>query len=642
MISPLRTPLAAALVSGALLLTPSPSAARSHTSAAPPMRLHVDATDVPRHLLHARLSIPASPGALTLLYPKWIPGEHNPGGPLVDVAGFRVSAAGRELSWKRDPRELYAIRVDVPRGAREVEVAFDVILPFPGGRRLVLSTPHLAILEWNRAVFYPAAPSAESLRVEATLELPAGWTHASALGSTRRSKGRITFRQAPLTELIDSPVLLGRHLRTIRLAPEMDVPHWIHLASDAPENLEAPADLVERWERLIREARILFGARHYREYHFLVALSDGVVYGGLEHHESSANRMPARALLDRNLRLRVSTLLSHELAHSWCGKYRRPAGLASKPYLEPMETGLLWVYEGMTEYFAWVLAARSGLLTREEALDDIASTAAYVDHGLGRSWRPLEDVTASAPMFFGAGQEYSLWRRAFGDVYNESVLLWLEADSIIRSATRGKRSFDDFCARFFGGADGGPEVRTYTLDDLIADLGAVAPHDWRRFFEARTSRTSPRAPLGGLEGNGWKVVYTDERSTLERALEQARKRVNLLYSLGFMAGFDGKVTDVIPGMPAAEAGLVPGMVVKGIGGRTWSADAARAAIREEASGGGTVEILAERLERVSTLRVPYRKGNRYPALRREPAKPDHLTALLAPRAGEPVLGSKPE
>jgi predicted metalloprotease with PDZ domain len=631
--------LSLVVVVSCLAVSQSPVPASAASSS---LRVHVDARDVPRHLLHARLVIPAAPGPLTLVYPKWIPGEHSPNGPLIDVAGLRVTSGGREVSWKRDPKELYAFHLDVPKSSREIEVAFDVILPFPGGRRLVMSTPNLALLEWNRVLFYPGREDPETLPVEATLELPEGWTHGTVLDAARTSKKRVTFRPVPLTELVDSPVLMGRHLRSIRLAPDLDAPHYIHLAADAPEHLEAPPEMIEKWERLIREARALFGARHYREYHFLVALSDFMTYGGLEHHESSANRMPARSLLDRNLKLRVATLLSHELAHSWCGKYRRPAGLASRPYLEPMETGLLWAYEGMTEYFAWVLAARSGFLTLDESLEDLASTAAYVDHGVGRSWRSLEDVTASTPIFFGAGQEYSLWRRAFGDVYNESLLLWLETDAIIRSATKGKRSFDDFCARFYGGTDGGPSIRTYTLDDVIADLNAVAPYDWRAFFEARTARTSARAPLGGIEGNGWKLVYTDEPSGLDRSMEQARKRVNILYSLGFMAGNDGKVSDVIPEMPAARAGLVPGMTVKAIGGRTWSGDAARAAIREAAAAREKVEILAERGDRVSALRVDSGKGNRHPALRRDPGKPDYLTRLLAPRGRAPVLGAKSE
>ena len=608
----------------------------------PMMKLRVDATDVPAHLLHVKVTLPASPGPMTLLYPKWIPGEHGPTGPVIDVAGLHVTAGGRELAWRRDPRELFAFGLDVPRGAREIEVAFDQVLPFQGGRRLPLATPDLATLEWNRVVFYPAHVPPESLRVEATLRVPDGWSHGSALATARAGKSSITFRPVPLTELIDSPVLMGRHLRTIRLAPDLDVPHYIHIAADDPENLEVSPDLIERWERLLREARALFGARHYREYHFLLALTDQLPYGGLEHHESSANRMSSRGLLDRNAKLRNASLLPHELSHSWCGKYRRPKGVASKPYLEPMETSLLWAYEGLDDYLAWVLTARSGLMTFEESVEDLASTAASVDRGVGRSWRSLEDAAVSSAAFYGAGEEYALWRRSFRDVYNESILLWLEVDSILRNATGGKRSMDDFCRRFFGGTNGGPAIRPFTLDDLIADLNAIAPYDWKSFFDARAFRTSLHAPLGGIEGSGWKLVYGDELSSLDRSQEQARKRVLLLHSLGFMAAQDGKVQDVVPGMPAAKAGLVPGMTITAIGGRTWSGDAARAAIREAASGRGTVSIVTELGERVSTLEVGYRGGNRNPSLRRDPAKPDDLAKLLAPRGREAVLGSKSE
>jgi predicted metalloprotease with PDZ domain len=622
----LRGAAASAALAVALLVVP-PGA----TAAPGPILLAVDATEAPRHILHARLQVPVSSGPLTLLYPKWIPGEHGPTGPIQNVAGLTIRAGGRPLEWRRDPVEMYAFHCDVPAGVQTLDVALDYLIPADGARGSTSATPKLAILEWNQALVYPEGTPAESLLVRASLQVPSGWKWGTALPVERSSGSKIEFRPASLVTLVDSPVLTGIYFRAISLAPEISPHHEIDIAADSPEALEASPATIAHWERLVREAQALFGAPHYREYHFLYALSDRMAYAGLEHHESSNNQSPERSLVDSDLLTRTAQLLPHEIAHSWNGKHRRPADLAVAPFLEPMRTELLWVYEGLTDYLALVLAARSGLQTLDQAKADLAMTAAAMSHESGRSWRPLRDTAESAPMAGRSGRAWGNWRRGFGDVYSEGTLLWLEADAIVRDRTGNRKSLDDFLRRFLGGEGGGPTVRPYRLEEIVSTLQAIAPYDWAAFFDQRVNRVAPEAPLGGIEGEGWRVVYTDTLDPYIKVFERARGWVYLDYSLGMRAGSDGSVIDVDPTKPAARAGIGPGMKILAVNGRKWSAQRCRDAIGG-ATTGRPVELLTESGDYLSTFKIAYRGGERYPKLVRDPSKPDYLTELLRPKS----------
>ncbi len=598
-----------------------------------PILLSVDATEAPRRILHARLHIPAAPGTLTLLYPKWIPGEHGPTGPIQNVAGITISAGGRALEWSRDEEELYAIRCDVPPGARAVDLSLDYLIPTgaDGLRGTTSTTPKLAVLDWNQVLFYPQGTPAESLMVQATLRLPEGWKWGTALPVERAAGNEVAFRSASLVTLIDSPVLAGANFRVIRLASEVTPKHELDIAADDPEALEVEPSRIACYERLVREGIALFGATHYRDYHFLYALSDQMSYSGLEHHESSDNRSPERALLDADLEIRTAQLLPHEFVHSWNGKHRRPEGMTRGAYLAPMKTDLLWIYEGLTDYLAWVLAARSGFLTFEQSLADVAQTAATITAEPGRSWRSLRDTALSAPMTGHAGRQWSGWRRSFGDVYSEGVLIWLEADSIIRRQSGGARSLDDFCRRFHGGLSGGPTVKTYALSDVVAALQAVAPYNWDGFFDTRVRRASKVPPLGGIEGSGWRLVYSDTLSSYTRTFERVRQWTYLTFSLGLLLGSDGVVIDVNPELPAAKAGIAPGMKLLSVDGRVWTADRGRKAIAAARTSKRPIEVVVESGGFLKTYRIDYYGGERYPRLVRDAAKPDYLTPILSPK-----------
>ena len=598
-----------------------------------PILLSVDATEAPRRILHSKLHIPAAPGTLTLLYPKWIPGEHGPTGPIQNIAGITITAGGRALEWTRDEEELYAIRCNVPQGAGSIDLSLDYLIPAgaEGLRGTTSATPKLAVLDWNQVLFYPQGTPAEGLTVQATLKLPEGWKWGTALPVERASGNVVRFRPASLVTLIDSPVLAGAYFRVIRLAPEITPKHEIDLAADNPGALEVDPSRIACFERMVREGVALFGATHYREYHFLYALSDQMGYSGLEHHESSDDRSPERSLVEADLQIRTAQLLPHEFAHSWNGKYRRPAGMTGGAYLAPMKTDLLWVYEGLTDYLACVLTARSGLLTFEQSLADVAQTAATMAAEPGRSWRSLRDTAISAPMTGRTGRQWSGWRRSFGDVYSEGVLIWLEADTIIRHQSGGARSLDDFCRLFHGGVSGGPTVKTYTLGDIEAALQAVAPYDWDGFFDARVRRATKLPPLGGIEGGGWRLDYSDTLSPYTRVFERVRQWTYLTFSLGLLMGSDGVVIDVNPELPAAKAGIAPGMKFMAVNGLTWTADRGRKAIAAARTSKNPIEVVVESGGFVKTYRIDYHGGERYPRLVRNPAKPDYLTPILSPK-----------
>ena len=600
-------------------------------SAADPIRLRVDLTDATRRIVHARLEIPVHPGEIRLFYPKWIPGEHGPTGPIENLAGLTVSANGKPLPWKRDTVEMYAIRVPVPDGTGKLDVSLDFLFSgsVEGFTFGASSSSDLAVLNWNQVLLYPTGIPLEALIYEASLKLPAGWEYGTALPVARESGGWIEFKPAPLVTLIDSPVNAGRFFRTVALAPEVVPRHLLHLAGDSREAVDIPREDEEHYSRLVRESLALFGAHHYREYHFLYTLSDHVPFFGLEHHESSDNRGKERSLIDDDQKLRMADLLPHEFAHSWNGKYRRPKDLATPNYEAPMETDLLWVYEGLTQYLGWILAARSGLLNPEQARDYLAETAADLDNEPGRTWRPLLDTAISAQFLYGAERSWSGWRRGV-DFYDESLLFWLEADAIIRAESKGSRSLDDFCRLFHGGESGPPTVKPYTFEDVAATMNEVQPYDWRAFFTERVEKVRPRAPLGGITRGGWKLTYADSASAYRKSLEKARKRSDFRYSVGLYLNDEGEVLDALPRTPAAQAGISPGMKLIAVNGKQWTEDVLREAIRAAARSKAAIEILAKNGDFYATYKVGYSGGERYPKLVRVEGSVDLLSQDLTP------------
>src|SRR5438128_448317 len=465
---------------------------------APHVTISLDATEAPRKIFHAHLTIPASPGTLTLYYPKWIPGEHGPTGPIQDLAGLKFTANGQILKWRRDLLDGWTIHVEVPPGAASVEAALDFISPvgpdglYTGGAS---ATDKMSVISWNTVLLYPAGWTSDELTYEASLRLPAGWKFGTPLPVASQSAAEIRFKPASLTTLVDSPVITGEYLRVVPLTEnplrEMDI------AADSAGALEAPPEVFDHYKSLVDQAEKLFGAHHYREYHFVYSLSDHVAHFGLEHHESNDSRSEERALVDWQKRLLAAGLLPHEYVHSWNGKYRRPADLTTPDYEKPMQDDLLWVYEGLTSYLGDMLSARSGVRTPEEFRDNLAKIAAELDHRSGRVWRNLQDTADGVPAMQAAAHQWESWRRPL-DYYDEDVLNWLWVDVIIRQQAQGKKSMDDFCRLFHVGQIGRPTVRTYTFDDVVNTLNQAAPYDWRGFWTERLTNHGPGAPLDGI------------------------------------------------------------------------------------------------------------------------------------------------
>ena len=600
-----------------------------------PITLNVDAREAPRRVFHARLTFPVVAGPLTLYYPKWLPGNHRPTGPIANVVGLRFSAGGQVIPWNRDDVDMYAFHVNVPTGASTLEASFDYVTPSHGpGRFDPVSTDQLMILNWNVVLLYPAGKPAREFTYSATLELPPRWKFGTALPVGSHSGDSVAFAPVPLNTLVDSPVLAGANYRAVPLSTTGAPPQELDIAGDSAAALEISDELLPVYRNLMAEASVLFGAHHYRDYHFLLTLSDVEPPNGLEHHESSDDRAPERTLIDPNLRKLMAGLLPHEFVHSWNGKYRRPTGLATSDYQQPMKGELLWIYEGLTTYLGEVLTARSNLYTPQQFREQLALTASEMSHRAGRIWRPLEDTAVSAQILYEAPPEWTAWRRS-ADFYPESELIWLEADTIIRQQTNGRRSLDDFCRAFEGPPSGPPEMKPYNLDDVVAALNQVAAYDWRGFFQGRVFAVAPQAPLGGIEQGGWRLVYNDTPNELLQAGEKFAHGMNLTSSIGMVIRQEkkedeGTIVDVIPGMAAAAAGIAPGMKLVAINGRKWSPEVLLATLKDR----GPLRLLMENIGYYRTYSVNYHDGPRFPHLERVQGRADVLGEIVKSRASQ--------
>jgi predicted metalloprotease with PDZ domain len=599
--------------------------------------LSVDAKDAPRQILHATLKFPVSTGPLTLLYPKWIPGNHGPTGPVADLVNLTFKINGQPIQWRRDPEEMYAFHIEVPTGANQLEASFDFILPPGPGAS---STAHLLVLSWNNMLLYPKGPKASALQYAASLRLPDGWKHGTALSTSRVTSEQIDFTPVSLETLVDSPVTAGKYFKTVELSANETPAHWLHIAADSESALQLKEEAKASFSRLVKEARHLFGVPHYRQYHFLVTLSDHIAHFGLEHHESSDNRLREKYLIDDVEWKLPAYLLPHELVHSWNGKYRRPSGLATPDFHQPMKSELLWVYEGLTDYLGEILTVRSGLWTNSTFHEALALTAAMLDYQAGRKWRPLADTTTAAHLLYGARPAGSIRRRSL-DYYPEGDLIWLEADILIRQQSHNRYSLDDFCRKFFGGEPNGPEVVPYEYNDLIRVLNEIVPYDWNDFFQKRVYAVNPRAPLGGIEGSGWVLSYTNTIPELLKLREGARKVIHLNYSIGLLMKDDGTIIDVVPESPADKGGIVPNSKLVAVDGLRWNPGRLRTAIQAAQTNQAPLELLIESNEQFKTQKLHYQGGEKYPALLRDTAQPDLLKEILSPRSTQSAPNQNP-
>ncbi len=596
-----------------------------------PIQVTLDLTDAPRKILHAHLVIPVKPGPLTLDYPQWIPGEHSPTGPIDNFAGIVFSANGQTLAWKRDDVNMFALHLVIPAEVRELEAKVDFLATAaPSGFSAGASTgPNLAVVSWNEVALYPDGAAAAQVMYEPSVNLPEGWQSATALTRAEQAGNLVRFAPVSLEMLIDSPVLTGRFFKEIPLAPEVTPKHFLDMAADGPEDLKVSSAQIAAWSNLVRETGALYKSRHYNSYHFLVTLSDNVAHFGLEHHQSSDDRVEARGLVDDDLAMLNGDLLSHEFTHSWNGKFRRPAGLATQNYGQPMKGDLLWVYEGLTQYLGDVLATRDGTWTPEQYRSYLAASAAEMDHRPGRTWRDLEDTAVSAQILYSTTLQWDNWRRSV-DYYQEGELIWLDVDTTIRKLSQNKKSLNDFCERFLGvRGNTPPEVFPYTFEDVVANLNAIQPYDWAQFLRERLTTKAPHAPLDGITNGGYKIEYTDQPNDFIRADESRDRGVNAWYSIGLHVS-DNTISDVLVGSPAYAAGLGPDMKIVAVNGRRASDDLLRQAIRDAKGKGPAIELIMENSGFFKTVKIDYHGGELYPHLVREAGKAATLDDIIKP------------
>ncbi len=616
-----------------VLLSLAQTPAAALTPPGVPMTVAVDATEVTRGLLHVRETIPVAAGPLTLVYPKWIPGEHAPNGPIANLATLEIQANGTRLMWRRDPVDMYAFHVDVPTGASALDVSFDFLGASMGQYSSArLAAPTTMVLTWNKVVLTPAVDDYSKLEIAPSIQLPGvDWQFGTALEVAAQNGASLKFAPVSEEQLIDSPLDAGVNVKKWPLGSIDGAPVELDVFADTQAQLAASDATITKFRNLVAEMKALYGARHFNHYTFLLTVSDVLPGEGVEHHQSSDDGTDGDFLIDPASLAGDGDLLPHEFNHSWDGKYRRPADLATPNLQVPMQDDLLWVYEGMTQFYGELQAARSGLRTKEQWLDGLALTYAELDTTSGRLTRPLLDTAVSAPFLYGAGRQYESLRRSV-DFYPEGALMWLEADVTIAKLSHGRKSLDDVARRFFGQTDSGPKVVPYDRDDLIAALNAVQPYDWRAFLATRADAVTPHPP-DPFDAAGWHVVYRAEPSAFAKVLGGRYKRLDARYSLGFTANGEGVIADVLAGSPAAKAGLGPGLKIAAIDTRSFDRggqDQLDAALRA-AQSGPPVVLLVVGGEVYRTIVIDYHGGPRYPHLERLPRTPDLLSAVAAPR-----------
>jgi len=594
-----------------------------------PIELNIDASDTLRGIYRVTERIPVAAGTtkLTLLYPEWLPGKHGPVGPINLIGNIRFFANGKPLVWTRDPFDVYQFEIVVPKGAREVVASFDHLSPVTGKEGRITMTQEMLNLQWEKMSLYPAGHYTRRIRVQPTVTFPAGWTVFTALDGMQRSGDRVSWAVTDYETLVDSPIYAGKYAKQWTIGKNVR----LDTMADAPEQLELAQENLTRFERLVAEADALFGARHFDHYDMLLAMTDRMGSIGLEHHRSAENQFEPRSLVDWDKMDWDHNVVAHELVHSWNGKFRRPEGLWTPDFRTPMQDNLLWVYEGQTQFWGWVLAARSGIQSKDTVLGQWAGAAAiYAEGQPGRAWRSVEDTTHDPIINYRRPVPYSSLLRS-EDYYVEGALVWLEADQIIRAGTKGARGLDDFAKAFFGKTDGDWGELTYDFDEVVATLNGVYPYDWATFLDTRLRQPNQPAPLRGIEMAGYQLVWKDTPNSYNQGVMDGGKYLDLFYSLGINLDPKGVVLSTLWDGPAFRAGIANGTEITAVNGAEYSADAIKEAITA-AKNGGSIELLVKRGESFRTVKLAYSGGLRYPWLVRKGDEEAGLDRLLAAQA----------
>jgi predicted metalloprotease with PDZ domain len=594
------------------------------------IQLSVDATDLQRRIINVHETVPVHTGNLTLLYPEWIPGDHSPTGPIPRVAGLVINANGNPVQWMRDRVNVYAFHIPVPPGVTSLDVQFQYLSPVRNRDGRISMSDKIIDLEWSDVVLYPAGYFSRRIEFAPKLKLPPNWQFATALDAASRSGDEVEFKSTTLNTLVDSPLYAGSNYKRIDLSTAPDNQVFLNVFGDTPESITLTPEQLQLHKNLTQQAQKLYASHHYGRYEFLFLLSDTVGGIGLEHHQSSEDGEKKDYFTKWNEFVPARDLLAHEYTHSWNGKFRRPADLWTPNFSVPMQGDLLWVYEGMTQYWGYVLTARAGLRTPEETRDLIARVAANFDASPGRNWRPLVDTTNQPTMSQRRPVSWVSWQRP-EDYYTEGMLIWLDTDTKIRELSGGEKSLDDFARLFFGVHNGSFVTDTYTFDDVVTALNTVQPFDWAAFLKARVYQVATHTPQDGITRGGYKLTYSDTPPAWQKD-EDHEDHVELFGTgIGISVSKDGIIENVWWDSPAFKTGLTPGMQITAINGTAFKDDVLKAALIAAEKDTAPVKFLVKRGEQFQTIDVDYHGGLRYPKLTRQEGTPDRLTDILAPK-----------
>jgi len=598
------------------------------------IKMDVDARELNRALLHARLEIPAAPGDMVLWYPKWIPGVHAPAGPSQNLAGLRFETPkGDAIPWRRDDEELNRFLLTVPAGTDRVIVKLDYICNQPSVNSSGVDSfgnSLIGVINWNTVLIYPEGASIDTATASLRLQLPPGWKFGTALRTEKEGAEGTAFSAETLRTLVDSPLICGEHFRTIDLKSKDTPPAFLHLTSEAASAIAIDEKLIAQYRKLVAEAVALFGGANFETYHFLLVCSDQFPKNGLEHLQSSFNAVGERELIDDKKRKAwPAYLLPHEFVHSWCGKYRRPATMLTTNFHQPERTRLLWIYEGLTQYLGEVLTVRAGLLTPDEHLQALAAKVDFLMRQEGRRWRSVDDTAAASWQLRAHSEAWGQLRRG-QDYYDEGLMVWMEADALIREDSGGRRSLDEFCKKFFAPRPGGKvPVAPYELGEVTRLLKEVAERDWDKFFQERVATPKEKLGLEFLGTLGYRLQYSAKPSEYVTEREKDRKQTTASASLGLITAEDGKIGSIIPGLPADKAGLASGMTITGVNGRKFSSQRLKDAISDSV-GLRKVDLLVLEGDTFREVALDYSDGPKYLELTRTSEHPDTLGAILKP------------
>jgi len=589
--------------------------------------LNVDATDLAQQIFRVKMTMPVQAGPLTLLYPQWLPGNHGPSGPLTQLAGLKLSAGGKPVVWTRDPVNVFAFHMDIPAGVTTLDAEYQYLSPLDGAQGRITMTDDILGVQWASMTLYPAGYNSRRITVQPNLVLPAGWNFGTALETDQRVGATVKFKPLDLDTLVDSPLFAGRYFKRIDLNPGARVPVMLNIVADSPEQLEAKPEQITLHRAMVQQAIKLFGSQHYQHYDFLFAISDEFGGIGREHHQSSENGVKPGYFTEWAKGEGGRDLLPHEYTHSWNGKFRRPAGQDVPNLNTPLQNRLLWVYEGQTQYWGGVLAARSGLVSPDYARDALAATAARYDNTRGRTWRAMQD-TVNDPIINGRRPlGWGNWQRA-EDYYSEGSLIWLDVDTRIRELSNERRSLDNFAKDFYSINDGSFTPAHYTFEDVVAALNKVQQYDWASFLLTRVEDIAPKAPLDGLTRAGWKLVYTDTPGGASKYADERTKSTDFSYSLGFAVKADGGVANVQWDGIAFQAGLAANSNIVAVNNRAYTPEVLKAAVKEAKGGTAPITLLVKKGKVFRTIALDYHDGLRYPHLERIPGTKDRLDTIL--------------